>query len=104
MKSPCKRCAVHFAEARNGCTVNQDGIQEGRQNMKFGITRHIRPLSCFFMNKNAVNRLETFRSVFSIQLLCILYFEFPSYLKMYGMRATNCMNNCKPNFLIHFLI
>ena len=34
---------MHFAEARNGYTVNQDGVQEGRQNMKFCITRHIRP-------------------------------------------------------------
>ena len=54
------------------------------------------------MNKNAVNRLETFRSVFPIQLLCILYFLFPSYLKMYGIRATDCMNNCKPNLLFIF--
>ena len=54
------------------------------------------------MNKNAVNRLETFRAVFSIQLLCILYFVFPSYLKMYGIRATDCMNNCKPNLLFIF--
>ena len=54
------------------------------------------------MNKNAVNRLETFRSVFSIQLLCILYFVFPSYLKLYGIRATDCMNNCKPNLLFIF--
>ena len=35
MKSSCMRCAVHFTEARNGYTLNQDGIQEGRQNMKF---------------------------------------------------------------------
>ena len=28
-------CYMHFAEARNGYTVNQDGVQEGRQNMKF---------------------------------------------------------------------
>ena len=59
------------------------------------------------MNKNAVNRMETFRSVFSIQLLCILYFVFPSYLKMYGIRATDCMNSCKPNLLLnhfHFLL
>ena len=55
------------------------------------------------MNKYAVNRLETFGSVFSMQLLCILYFVLPSYLKMYGIRATDCMNNCKPNFLFIFL-
>ena len=35
MKLPCRRCAVHFAEARNVYTVNQDGVQEGRQNMNF---------------------------------------------------------------------
>ena len=58
------------------------------------------------MNKNAVNRFETFRSVFSIQILCLLYFEYPSYmyLKMYGIRATDCMNNCKENLLFIFLI
>ena len=54
------------------------------------------------MNKNAVNRLETFKSVFSIHFLCILYFVFPSYLKIYGLRATDCMNNCKPNLLFIF--
>ena len=54
------------------------------------------------MNKNAVNRFETFRPVFSIQLICILYFVFPSYLKMYGIRATDCMNNCKQNLLFIF--
>ena len=35
MISPCRRCAAHFAEARNDHNVNQDGVQEGRQNMKF---------------------------------------------------------------------
>ena len=54
------------------------------------------------MNNNALNRLETFRSAFSIQLLCIFYFVFPSYLKLYGIRATDCMNNCKSNLLIIF--
>ena len=54
------------------------------------------------MNKYAVYRLETFGSVFSMQLICILYFVLPSYLKMYGIRATDCMNNCKPNFLFIF--
>ena len=106
MKSTCKRCAVHFAEAKNGYTVNQDGVQEGRQNMKFWITRHIWRLSyfLFFMNKNVVNRLETFGSIFSIQLLRILYFVFPSYLKMYGIRATDCINNWKPNLLFIFFL
>ena len=57
------------------------------------------------MNRNAVKRFETFRSVFSIQLY--VYYTFYRelcicYLNMY-YKATDYMNNCIPNLLLFFL-